>query len=485
MERHARLAQTVAHPSSAWTLGGFSEDLPPRVFVSPNFPGTMKPPPYHLSIILDEESDFARTLIRASDYMYSSVEQSEIDCINTKLLALLNQWSDGVDLTKLLAATPFGSSFRVAGQSITQLKIWMSPNFELQCRYLSVPRLKCLWGSLKLPPLIDLDQLEFESRLHDSISLVNLPNGQQVIFKGVIRAVARMYHELRELLNIPPHPNIIARPIFIVTRKVRDIEQPAVCGFILQFHTGGSLLHALTDLSHRPELQFATKVKWLRQIISAFRHIHSSANRYYSDLRLDNLVLSGDDDIILVDFEQGGSPKRWLPPEALSLDCDVNPELPEWRFSAVNPAHMPNSIFYSNPPFGYWKEFANASNRAREEIECYMIAKVIWCVFEEETNQLSMQDLMGQEGMLWRNDGVLLKHTVFPHFSKTPSTLRHWIWVCTKQSHEWGDARCTCTSIPQICGVTGARYHDGGMDSYPGPCIDNMHLALEGWIADQ
>ncbi|KAI0416122.1 hypothetical protein F5X98DRAFT_201118 [Xylaria grammica] len=485
MARHIRHSKTDAHPSSVWMINGFSEDSLLRVFVSPILSGMVKPPPYHLSIILDEESEIVQALIRAFDYMRSPEKDFGVECITTKLLALLNQWSDGVDLTKLLEVTPFGSSFRVSGQSITELQIWMSPNFQLERRYLSVPRLECLWGSLELPPLIDLDQLEFVSRLHDSISLVKLPNGQHAIFKGVVRVVARMYHELRELLNMPPHPNIIARPMFLVMRKVRGMEHPAVCGFILQFHAGGSLLHALTNIPYRHELQLATKIKWIRQIISAFLHIHGPANGYYSDLRPDNIVLNSDNDIILVDFEQGGSPKRWLPPEAQPLHCDVNSELPQWCLSAVNPAYMPNSIHYSNPPFGYWKQFANASNREREEMECYTIAKVIWCIFEEQTNQLSSWDLTDEEGRLRRNDGVQLRHTVFPYFSKTPPTLRHWIWACTKHSREWGDERCRCTSIPEICGVSGARYHGGGMDSHPGPCIRNMHLALEGWIADQ
>jgi serine/threonine protein kinase len=121
-----------------------------------------------------------------------------------------------------------------------------------------------------------------------------------------------MYHELRELLRTPPHPNITARPRYLVTRHVVDTGEQAVYGFVLTYHRGENLLEAL-QTGGKPLRQ--TQMKWMRQILSALRHIHAREGAYYSDLRPDNIVLSDGGDAVLADFEQHGSTERWLHPK--------------------------------------------------------------------------------------------------------------------------------------------------------------------------
>lgn len=108
-------------------------------------------------------------------------------------------------------------------------------NIELERRYLTLGRLKHLWRplSMEIPQTLRMEELRSVRRLHDSVYIVVLPNGTRAVFKGAVRVVARMYHELRELLRIPGHPNLISKPMFIVTRQLRNRTEPVICGLIL------------------------------------------------------------------------------------------------------------------------------------------------------------------------------------------------------------------------------------------------------------
>lgn len=39
-------------------------------------------------------------------------------------------------------------------------------------------------------------------------------------------------------------------------------------------------------------------------MVSAISHLHCVANTYHGDIKLDNIVLSTDDDAVFIDFEQ-------------------------------------------------------------------------------------------------------------------------------------------------------------------------------------
>ncbi|KAH6973820.1 hypothetical protein BKA56DRAFT_428761, partial [Ilyonectria sp. MPI-CAGE-AT-0026] len=341
-------------PDSFWKLDGFAADLPCRVFISPIPSGGASCPPYHLDCVIPTNSHTAQQLLTASDYNHSPVTDADIECIADQLVDALQDWSAGRNLPEILPTLPMGSKFVVEEcAQPRKLSVWLCPNLELQRRYLESSRLRQLWGSLpiQLPPSVDMESLKSVARLHDSVSIVLLPNGDKAIFKGAVRIVARFYHELRELLRLPPHPNIVSKPMFLVTRRMRKTANPIVCGFLLPLHSGGTVLQAITRCPDQP-LPLEIKVKWIRQIISAFTHIHGPGNGFYSDLRLDNMVLDSDGDVVLVDFEQAGSPSRWIPPEA-SLEPDASsPEdgdAVNWAVSRTNPVRMPLGIFYSNP----------------------------------------------------------------------------------------------------------------------------------------
>ena len=51
-------------------------------------------------------------------------------------------------------------------------------------------------------------------------------------------------------------------------------------------------------------------------MVSAIHHLHRVANTYHGDIKLDNVVLSSDDDAVFIDFEQGRHAEGCLSQEA-------------------------------------------------------------------------------------------------------------------------------------------------------------------------
>ena len=473
----------------AWKLHRFSHDNPPRIFISPRFSQRQYPPPYHLECVLEEKGTFAQTLLMASDYVGPVVPKDDINRILKTIRNRLEKWSAHIHVQDVLRTIPLGSRFHLDDEEDHEPRghgIWLSPNYQLERKYHTISSLMRLWSATELPPCLDLEQVQCVSRLHDSVSLVILPNGEQAIFKGVVQGADRMYHELKVLLSMPSHPNIIGRPRHIILRKIQSMEEPIVCGFVLPYHSGGTLLEAIAK--HNP-LTIQVKVKWMRQILSAFRHIHSRAGTFYSDLRLDNIVLTKEEDVVLIDFEQHGSAQRWLHPKLWrtnttrpSAGCDS-----KWCASRINPVNMPRGTRYCNPPHGYWTRFIVASDLQQQAYESFTLSKVMWCIFEQKTNDFSLLELNEEEKQMICEGGTPIVEKAFPHFVMTPPALRYWIWLCTNQSSEWGVLQCNCarTGISAgLCPETGARMHCSVGGILDGPGIFDTHAYFENWATE-
>lgn len=465
--------------STHWRIQGLSGDGSHAIFLTPIDVDYPSLPPYQLLCILEKDDSYIESLFRASEGPNSNLTSPEIEQIVKDIVTRLDSWNGSQNLRALLEDAAIGSRIHLSRtKHAGDPDIWMAPNIEVERRYLPLGRLRQVWSALSLtfPPILDFQDLQSVVRLHDSVSIVVLPNGETAIFKGAIMIVARMYHELRELLRMAPHPNIISRPKYLVTRRIRDRMEPVVCGFILEYHAGGNLQDIILKSSPEEPISMDVKIKWIRQLISVMRHIHGPAKTFYSDLRPENLVLTSGGDIVLVDFEQFGSPPTWLPP-VLWNESDMSDDT-DWAKSPVNPVCMPASIFYSNPPAGYFEAFANATDAQRQAIENYTLAKVIWCIFEEETNHVTMFDLDKEESLTQRNYGTAMpQKSVFPHFRKTPMRMRYWIWLCTCSSPEWRSRQCTCP-LPAIdvCGRTGAKLQPTGAGNIG---IEDTHRYFE------
>ena len=120
-----------------------------------------------------------------------------------------------------------------------------------------------------------------------------------------------MYSELNILLSMDPHPNIVSRLLYLVGKKCRLGSNVGICEFILEYHPLGNA---------RDEVD---QFRWARQITSALIHIRDGPSGFYSNLKLDNILLAcrkNNLDAILIDFEQCSGSYAWSPPEINYLE---------------------------------------------------------------------------------------------------------------------------------------------------------------------
>ena len=168
---------------------------------------------------------------------------------------------------------------------------------------------------------IQLSSLELIDHKNKLISIVSiqllLDQTTLFVFKVVQPArfasnLTTTYHELKLLLSMASPPNISARPLYVVT----GTPKLGICDFILPYYHGGSLLEALSVECTTP---FLDRIRWSRQITSAFLHIHKhTIAKYHGDLKPDNVMLTADGDAVLIDFKQRRGWISWIAPE---VDC--------------------------------------------------------------------------------------------------------------------------------------------------------------------
>ena len=186
--------------------------------------------------------------------------------------------------------------------------------------------------------------------------------------------LAAMYRELRVVMTITPHDNIIKPPVALIV--VPRVGGPVVCGFLTQYHAGGNLRDIVKAIDV-PSL--ARRIRWAAQIASAVHHLHRVAGAYHGDLKLDNVVISDNDDAILIDLEQGRHAEACLAPEANG----------EWDIICSVEGHdnlPPDAICYIKydgperedwSAYVAWKEYP----KAIEAIEVYSLGVLLESLF--------------------------------------------------------------------------------------------------------
>jgi serine/threonine protein kinase len=318
------------------------------------------------------------------------------------------------------------------------------------------------------PGTIDITSLRLIKQLHDSVSVVRIAvTGEEVIFKSNTGDFNHLYHEMKTLLTISPHPNIISRPLRLITKRSSFGGKEGVIGFILPYYPLGSIRDILplrlisSDPSNNASsTTFKQSLKWAHQITSALHHIHTSpaSQTFYSDLRPDNILLSPSSDLILCDFEQRGNWHEWLPPEILyrqyienlrsnlpSSDPDYVDRWTHLFSSSVSTSSVTNSNTSTNPlitskpkthkidPFAAVlaanTQWFALSRPLQERAMVYTLGIFIYCLFEGLSNpRNNIANAFPFEGL---ND------VEFPEFRRTPVAIRRIIRRCTGEGMEW------------------------------------------------
>lgn len=389
------------------------------------------------------------------------------------VLRALQSWTQkyGIDQVKALYyKQPFGTRIMLANLplDVRDVQIHIIQMHNIESHHLSPRQLMELWSSAieTLPPTIDIFDLTFVQQLHDSVCLVRHRRGEDSaestengegevwVMKALTSGVKYMYHELRVLLTMPPHPNVIARPIRLVTKQSEwNKNKTLVVGFMVPYYTGGGLRDELPVLRMNGLLELRDQARWAQQICVGLLHIHETAGTYYPDLRLDQIVMSSvDHRLVILDFEQRGVWCEFASPEVnaieytrlLALDDDEDivkdakgaPDadpayygpnepyagtlsrlLPGWEELCFNEDH------YKNPPHGYNVPWLCLTRAEQEYAQVYMLGRVLWCIFEGMSAP--------QRGAIWasyRNEPEF----DFPEFRRTPVPLRGLIDACTR-----------------------------------------------------
>ncbi|KAM0203768.1 hypothetical protein ACHAPQ_001196 [Fusarium lateritium] len=399
-------------------------------------------PPIRMDVFIPEPSKLSPDIRDVLDvdvaFHTTSAKRIAHLGITQHVLRILQYWtSRQPDPTEIFRNIPFGSRivFKSLPMKVADAEVIIARTHYLERQLLSVSSLEKAWGSdVELPPTVNLDDVVYVSQLHDSVCLVKI-EGKTWIFKALTSYTKYLYHELRQLLTIQPHPNVVSRPVHLVTKKCGFGSKVAVIGFTLEYHIHGSLRDLIPFLKLHNMVSLADGTKWAIQLASALVHLRTTSSIFYPDLRLDNIVLSAARDAIMVDFEQRGVWCEFAAPEVnaleyvrlLAIDEEIPAEvsekysnlltemLPEWQT-------MGESEEYKWPSKGYNVPWACLTPKEQEACEVYMLGRVLWCIFEGNSAP--------QRAAVWlsyRWEPLV----EFPGYTQTPGAMQRLINRCT------------------------------------------------------
>ena len=362
---------------------------------------------------------------------------------------ILERWAASVpDFNKLYLSQPLGTNISIdkIQENIDDTEVHFITDKNFHSRLHSVDTIKRLWGlkTEEMPRPIDISDLKFLRRIAKSVMTVTVasdPEQKIYVLKCRTDGGQSMYHEIKVLLTLSPHPNIIQRPPYLVTINTEDHGEYPVCGFLLEYQAGGSLENILPY----KDFTFTERLEQAKQLTAALLHIKQQ-NQFYSDLKMDNILLnttSSSAATILVDFEQGRNIFTFAPPEIYYVEwlqeLSVNKLLPKserQQFSDLFKAYMVSRGFeppylesrdlYDNPPNGWYLPWLSSTPAEREAGMVFCLGKAIYCIFEGVS---AVSNVLG----ISRASDESLE---LPKYVKTPEPLRTLIDNCTRGARE-------------------------------------------------
>ncbi|KAH6610520.1 tyrosine- kinase [Trichoderma cornu-damae] len=400
-------------------------------------------PPFRIDVFIPEPATISPELrsVLDMDVAFYTRDASRISQLGVTqhVLRLLQYWTSTLDdARQIYQNIPFGSRivFNNLPRDVSQVQVSIAPTYYLERQMLSTSSFQSFWGAhVDLPRTVDIHDVVYLSQLHDSVCLIEY-EGKTWIFKALTSYTKYLYHELRQLLSIKPHPNVVARPVHLITKKCSFGSKTAVVGFTLEFHVHGSLRDLVPFLQVHDQVSLADKAKWSAQLASALVHLRETSAIFYPDLRLDNIVLSASGDVVMVDFEQRGVWCEFAAPEVnaieyvrlLAIDDEIPPDTRD-KYADVLTSMLPGweemgqGEDYAWPSEGYNVPWACLTPREQEACEVYMLGRVLWCIFESNSAP--------QRAAVWlsyRWEPLV----EFPGYTRTPPAMRDLIDRCTR-----------------------------------------------------
>ncbi|KAH7363627.1 hypothetical protein B0T11DRAFT_340136 [Plectosphaerella cucumerina] len=430
---------------------------------TPTFVSNLRPSRIHLSIPdqIKWPSAFLGRL-DAKDSVHIHGARSRDLGIAAYLRKGLAHWSANLDgFEKKYADLPPGSTIVLNDmrEDPTDLEFKMDPNTpDADCSpFLSATELAGLWGyeESEMPPTIPYTSLRLDSYLESDVMLVFLEGKDRstdfLAFKTRNDPLT-IYHELKILLQLPSHKTIIPPPGYLVTFKSGS-GQPLVCGFLTPYLEGGSLDVRLPEFRRAGLLSPEYQLHFAKSITSTLILISASPAEFYSDLRLDQIVLSKDETgrytPVFLDFEQSRNLYNWASPEIYYMEWIAELGSPHYFRSKAIPEDVTKKYAgvldcvlearrytltahpqrYDNPPQGWYWPWLISTPEERESAMVYMVGKLLWCLFEGRGDaDIVMGRSSPEEG-----------DQRFPNFERTPPRMRRLIERCTAGAREWID----------------------------------------------
>lgn len=340
------------------------------------------------------------------------------------------------------------------------------------------------------PSILEVNVLQHKAQLHDSVSVVAVPHlygSREFIFKSSLRRPKYVYHELKLLLTMDAHPNVISKPLHLVAERDEKSGTMYILGFILNYHTSGTLKEALDSWCVQGKQCLTLQYHWARQIIETLQAIMTGPARFFSEIKPDNLIVSQPgNDIVFIDFEQAGNWDTFSAPEILYIEqltklasSSLVPPKMRLRYKTLLQALATESVaseeVYSNPPHGYYSAWIGLLPWEQEAAMVYALGKLLWCIFE------GCSHTKNSTGENYHVSVVV----EFPEFRNTPPGIRQLIKSCTSGSPDWNTADDIriIRKGPKIFLLTQGSAMGGSANS-PAEVMDAAKALWSQWVYD-
>lgn len=361
--------------------------------------------------------------------------------------------------------------------NVDDMRLTIVPAHSLERQSISVKSLQKLWANDILPDqwpeTVDITYLRYLHQFHDTISVVRLVQNSTTkssssIFKSTTRGFEHLYHELRFLLRNPPHPNIMPRPLYVVTKKSLFGGKQGLVGFILPYYPEGSIRDILPARVRNGTLSLSQRLIWCKEVTSALIHITKQSSTFFSELRPDNVLLSWTplssgnisgtmtrtvtdsskyrESVLLCDFEQRGNWHEWCSLEILYCQYAENLRSSRtmalgdrWygmiekyssRFREVAAKKSASDLFDENFVQAKNRAWFSLSHESQEKAQVYSLGLFIYCVFEGLSSVRSSI----------ANSYPIDPDLEFPEMRRTPPAIQELIKKSTIDALEWQEA---------------------------------------------
>lgn len=385
---------------------------------------------------------------------------------------------------------PFGSQlvFENVASNTADMRLTVVPNYQFERRTATVETLQKMWPEVPSdawPPVVGVSSLGHVYHVHDTVSIVKAPgHDSTVVFKSSISSVDHMYHELRFLLTVPPHSNIMPPPLALVTKQTAFGGKRGVVGFLLRHFPAGSIRDILPARQRAATLSPRLKLAWCLQTAAALEHVRQAAGTFFSDLRPDNVLLDEDERVILCDFEQRGNWHEWCAPEVLfrQYSENIHAALPVPHLSSPYDGLLVGFALGSAPTSA--TPPVEAANRAwfmlstdsQDKATVYSFGLFIYTVFE------GLSSVRRSIANQWPIDPAVQ----FPEVRHTPAAVLKIVRRCTVDALEWTEGGSVLRP-PRLLRIGGMLYPDRRTNleqGTPETAAAVLDTALAWWSAE-